>query len=94
MLFDFCSLLGILAFLAVQIRIPGATGPLDHSSFFCYYCLLMATTSAPKEVIQLVERQIAATDRQIDDLVYNLYGLSKDEIRIVEGADTAGRCKP
>jgi hypothetical protein len=54
----------------------------------------MATTSAPKEVIQLVERQIAATDRQIDDLVYNLYGLSKDEIRIVEGADTAGRCKP
>lgn len=29
-------------------------------------------------------RQIAATDRQIDQLVYDLYGLSKDEIRIVE----------
>ena len=32
-----------------------------------------------------LQRQIAATDRQIDDLVYELYGLTKDEIRIVEG---------
>jgi hypothetical protein len=29
--------------------------------------------------------QIAATDRQIDRLVYALYGLSEEEIRIVEG---------
>jgi hypothetical protein len=29
--------------------------------------------------------QIAATDRQIDRLVYELYGLSEEEIRIVEG---------
>jgi len=29
--------------------------------------------------------QIAATDRQIDALVYELYGLSAEEIRIVEG---------
>ena len=28
-------------------------------------------------------RQIAATDRQIDRLVYNLYGLSEAEIKIV-----------
>jgi hypothetical protein len=32
-----------------------------------------------------IQRQIAATDRQIDVLVYELYGLTKDEIRIVEG---------
>jgi hypothetical protein len=28
----------------------------------------------------------AALDRQIDNLVYDLYGLTADEIRIVEGA--------
>ena len=32
----------------------------------------------------LLERQIEATDRQIDTLVYELYGLTEDEIRIVE----------
>jgi len=30
--------------------------------------------------------QISATDRQIDQLVYELYGLSDEEIRIVEEA--------
>ena len=34
-----------------------------------------------------IERQIVATDKQIDQLVYELYGLTEDEIRIVEGAD-------
>ncbi len=33
-----------------------------------------------------VERQIAATDREIDALVYELYGLSDEEIRLVEEA--------
>src|SRR5690606_9941145 len=33
----------------------------------------------------LVERQIEATDKQIDALVYELYGLTEEEIRIVEG---------
>jgi hypothetical protein len=33
-----------------------------------------------------IERQIDATDAQIDKLVYELYGLSADEIKIVEGA--------
>ena len=30
-------------------------------------------------------RQIEVTDRAIDSLVYELYGLSEEEIRIVEG---------
>jgi predicted nucleic acid-binding Zn-ribbon protein len=34
----------------------------------------------------LLQRQIEATDRQIDSLVYELYGLTEEEIRIVEGA--------
>lgn len=34
---------------------------------------------------ELLERQIKATDNQIDQLVYELYGLTEEEIRIVEG---------
>ncbi len=34
----------------------------------------------------LLSRQIEATDRQIDDLVYQLYGLTEEEIAIVEDA--------
>jgi hypothetical protein len=31
------------------------------------------------------ERQIQATDTQIDQLVYQLYGLTPEEIKIIEG---------
>jgi len=34
----------------------------------------------------LIQRQIDATDKQIDQLVYELYGLTDEEIRIVEEA--------
>jgi hypothetical protein len=37
-----------------------------------------------------LQRQIDATDRQIDQLVYELYGLSQDEIKIIEGAAWQG----
>jgi hypothetical protein len=43
--------------------------------------LTMAKTPQSRTVIQ---RQIETTDRQIDELVYELYGLTKEEIRIVE----------
>ena len=33
-----------------------------------------------------LSRQIAATDAAIDKLVYELYGLTEEEIAIVEGA--------
>jgi hypothetical protein len=33
----------------------------------------------------MIQRQIDATDAQIDALVYELYGLTKEEIRLVEG---------
>jgi hypothetical protein len=33
----------------------------------------------------LIQRQIDATDRQIDKLVYELYSLTEEEIAIVEG---------
>ena len=34
---------------------------------------------------EALERQIAATDAEIDGLVYELYGLTEEEIKIVEG---------
>jgi len=43
--------------------------------------LASARTAQDKTAIQ---RQIAATDRQIDQLVYELYGLTDEEIEIVE----------
>lgn len=42
-----------------------------------------AKTAHDKTVI---ERQIAATDEEIDRLIYDLYGLTDDEIKIVEEA--------
>jgi len=43
-----------------------------------------AAARLPDEKERL-ERQIQATDRQIDTLVYELYGLTAEEINIVEG---------
>lgn len=35
-------------------------------------------------IINLRSRQVEATGRQIDKLVYELYGLTEEEIKIVE----------
>lgn len=32
-----------------------------------------------------IQRQIEATDRKIDELVYELYGITEEERRVVEG---------
>jgi len=45
--------------------------------------LAAAKTPTAKTALQ---RQIDATDGQIDRLVYALYGLTEEEIGIVEGA--------
>jgi hypothetical protein len=33
---------------------------------------------------ELFEHQIKATDKEIDDLVYKLYGLTEEEIKVVQ----------
>ena len=43
--------------------------------------LAAAKTPNEKTVLQ---RQITATDGQIDRLVYDLYGLTADEIKLIE----------
>jgi hypothetical protein len=42
------------------------------------------------QVKTVLQRQIEATDRQIDLLVYELYGLTEEEIAIVEGRSPVG----
>ena len=44
--------------------------------------LAAASTPADKD---LYKRQVDATDKEIDALVYELYGLTKEEIKVVEG---------
>ena len=39
-----------------------------------------------ESMMNCLERQIAATDKEIDALVFELYELTQDEIRIVEGS--------
>ena len=44
----------------------------------------LTTTKNPQDAT-LKQRQIDATDNQIDQLVYQLYGLTDEEIALVEG---------
>ena len=44
------------------------------------------TSRLEKRQSTVVKEQIAATDEQIDQLVYELYGLTDEEIAIVEEA--------
>ncbi len=39
---------------------------------------------APSE-LERVEREIAATDAEIDNLVYELYGITDEEQKVIEG---------
>ena len=45
----------------------------------------LAAAKTPQDTT-LLQRQIVATDKQIDQLVYALYGLTEEEIALVEGA--------
>lgn len=48
----------------------------------------MARLASEKAMMQ---QQIEATDKQIDRLVYDLYGLTDEEIKVVEGDGVSTR---
>ena len=50
----------------------------------CVSFLLAARTEHDETALQ---RQIDATDQQIDELVYELYGLTAEEVGIVENQE-------
>ena len=45
-------------------------------------CILLLTSPSEK---QLLDQKLAITDQQIDALAYEMYGLTENEARIVEG---------
>ena len=49
----------------------------------CYNSINSEIARTPQSK-ELIKRQIEATDKQIDALVYELYGLTDEEIKIVE----------
>lgn len=51
-----------------------------------------SATKAPADKERL-QRQIDATDQEIDRLVYDLYGLTEEEIKVVEAASVASSTK-
>jgi len=63
-----------------------------HPSMVVHADYMLASSRRLAETIglpyekTLLSRQIEATDKQIDRLVYELYGLTEDEIAIVEEA--------
>ncbi len=80
----------------LPIRVPGATETQaqQQSSRVIELVEILKSlrvkeksSTHPQEKDRL-HREIDATDRQIDQLVYELYGLSEEEIRIVEEATT------
>ena len=77
----------------LPIRTIDSSNPKDganHSQMIKFVDIMLAlhkqqaeaSSSAQKEIIQ---RQIDSTDKEIDRLVYELYGLTKEEIKIAEG---------
>jgi hypothetical protein len=66
---------------------PSAWPPGSHDlpgPSTCSICTSVSRRPALLQEKTLLERQIEATDRQIDALVDELYGLTEDEIKIVE----------
>jgi hypothetical protein len=61
--------------------VHGRMRKLVDSMLTLHRQLAVAKSDAQKGIVL---RQIDATDRQIDQLVYHLYGLSKDEVALIE----------
>ena len=59
---------------------------IDWLSWFspCSICTRHLSSSSPDHERTLLAHRIEAKDRQIDRLVYELYGLTEEEIEIVE----------
>ena len=64
------------------LRLSDGCEPMVERILTLHKQLAAAKTPTEKTFFQ---RQIETTDREIDRLVYELYGLTEEEIRIVEG---------
>jgi len=74
------------------IRTIDFSDPTDNARHDRMVDLVEKMLELNKELVEVkdpqtktvLQRQIEATDRQIDELVYELYGLTEEEIKIVE----------
>ena len=79
--------------LGFPVRIINFSDPIDvvhhdHLVTLVEQMLTLHNQSAAAKLPgeqERIQREIEMTDRQIDKLVYELYGLSEEEIKIVEG---------
>ncbi len=79
-------------FSQIPIRTIDSSNPSDKSYHDSMVALVKQMLELHKQLASaktdhdktVIQRQIDATDRQIDLLVYELYGLTEDEIKIVE----------
>ncbi len=77
----------------LPIRIVDFNNPTDNGTYRHMIGLVermielhhQLDSASLSQAITVLKRQIEATDRQIDSLVYKLYGLTAEEIKIVEG---------
>jgi len=79
---------------SLPIRTIDFTNPTDQAAHDRMVELVETMLTLHKELAAaktdhsrtLIQRQITATDQRIDRLVYELYGLTDEEVRIVEEA--------
>jgi hypothetical protein len=84
---------GFFAFGKSSLRsfpLPNLTDTPQHNGMVKYVENMLAlnkqlTEARTNHEQTLLQRQIEVTDGQIDALVYELYGLTEEEIKIVEG---------
>jgi hypothetical protein len=62
---------------------------IDEPGFLSFTCQQRASAQTETDQ-QIFQRQIDATDKLIDALVYELYELTQEEIRIIEGGAVNG----
>ena len=78
----------------ISFHIARSANPADSARHDCMVELVQTmldlhkalSSPGPEHERTLIARRIEATDRQIDRLVYELYGLTEEEIEIVETA--------
>jgi hypothetical protein len=75
----------------LPILIPNSSNPLEKTKNELIISLVNRILMLNKQIVrspqekESMQREITATDQQIDRLVYELYGLTEEEIKIVEG---------
>ena len=82
------SYLGKIPIRTIDLSDPSDVANHDHMTSLVDQMLSLHKqlneARTPHEQTAL-QRQIEATDRQIDALVYELYGLTEEEIKLIDG---------